>query len=117
MEALLPGSELDYCLGGSLWVPARVESTSTPQEVTLRFTLGWGLELTHTLSTLLATRLVSPAGTYTLPLLSGQPLDFLYRVPGTSSFPASEQWLSGELRETNKWSGPSSTICLSLSPK
>lgn len=82
-----------------MWVPARVES-STTQEVTLRFTLGWGIELTHTLSTLLAPRLVSPAGTYTLPLLSGQPLDFLYRVPGSSSFPASEQWLSGESRHT-----------------
>ena len=93
--ALSVGLEVDYHLSSSVWVPARVEFVSGDGSLAVRFAVGWGVEVSHSLDPFLASRLVAPAGTFTLPLLDGQPVDFFQRLPGSGSFPASEQWLSG----------------------
>ena len=95
MNPLPAGTEVDYNLGGVLWLPARVQSSGMDGSLCLRFALGWGTEVVHTLDSLSASRLVAPAGAFTIPLLSGQPVDFLRRMPAAPSFPACEQWLGG----------------------
>jgi hypothetical protein len=92
---LAPGTECDYNLGGVLWLPARVESSGVDGSLALRFVLGWGTEVRHALDALSASRLVAPAGAFTIPLLAGQPVDLLRRMPAAPSFPACEQWLGG----------------------
>jgi hypothetical protein len=92
---LAAGTEVDYNLGGVLWVPARVESSGADGSLCLRFVLGWGTEVRHELAALPASRLVAPAGAFTIPLLAGQPVDLLRRMPAAPSFPACEQWLGG----------------------
>ena len=94
-DLMQPGLELDYSLGGVLWIPARVECLVKEENVCIRFAIGWGQEVLHVLDPLSLSRLVAPAGTYTIPLLAGQPVDFLRRMPAAPSFPACEQWLAG----------------------
>ena len=91
---LRTGLEVDYNLGGALWLPARVESAADGV-VALVFSLGWGTEVRHELDAAAAARLLAPAGAFTIPLLAGQPVDMLRRLPAAPSFPACEQWLSG----------------------
>ena len=97
------GTEVDYNLGGVLWLPARVEASSDDGSLCIRFALGWGTEVRHELEPLSASRLIAPAGTFTIPLLAGQPVDFLRRVAAAPSFPACEQWLSGECGQQQPW--------------
>ena len=80
-------------------MPGRIESVES-KHLSVRFVVGWGVEVSHGLDPLLASHLIAPAGTRTLPLLSGQPIDFLHRISGSDSFPASEQWLSGAFLPT-----------------
>ncbi len=94
--SLLVGSDIDFCVRDDAWVPARIESC-THGNLRVRLAIG-GAEIVRDVSATEAALQVAPAGSYTLPLLDGQPVDALIRIGESVSAPTGleEQWQRGE---------------------
>jgi hypothetical protein len=100
MPLLPPFLEVDFNVSGSLWVIARVESV-TPEWLCLRFSCRGARNVAVRLdqSAAVAKRICA-AGTRSVPLLNGQPVDVLRRTSANAVLGASEQWQQGEVVTT-----------------